>query len=71
MGNKLDNMLSDDDISTIKSKARYWNEVVHRENSHEILMQELREEIQRLGLKTLWALEKLAQIESESEDDQL
>lgn len=60
---KKDNVLSGDDIETIKSKSRYWDEVSHRENGHAILRQELAFEVNRLGVKTLWALERLAQIE--------
>lgn len=64
---KLHKVLSDDDVKTIKSKARYWDEVSHRENGHAILRQELMSEINRLGVKTLWALERLAQIEGEEQ----
>ena len=50
-------ILNESEINGIRSCARYWNEVKERENSTEILQQELTDMIDRLGIRILWILE--------------
>ena len=56
----MKNILTENDISTIKSKSLYWRQVAQRENGGDILRQEIRDEVNRLGLKLLWILEECA-----------
>ena len=48
------NLLSKEDIETIKSMGKYWEEVKHRGNAGEILRQEMNQLYQMFGTKLLW-----------------
>jgi hypothetical protein len=53
-------IMTEDQIRVTLSKAKYWNEVIKRENT-DILQEELLDEVRRLGVSILFILEDYAE----------